>query len=167
MKILPENVVHEPHGAAVLPARREVSRRFPTKVMYLAVIACPNEENNFDGKIFLKRVARYKVLARGTVIERFVNSVGENERIKREWRDVIDATMTAAQMTAKVAEAFDFEHEEIVERLIIHYVHYTSGGNLTWKELPKTRTVAGISIRGKDDDIHRPLTVGNLVLQVQ
>jgi hypothetical protein len=82
-------------------------------------------------------------------------------------RDVINATMTSAQMTSTVAEVFEFEHEEIVERLIIRFVHYTSGGNVTWKALPKAKTIAGISIQGKGDDIQRPLTVGNLVLQVQ
>jgi hypothetical protein len=62
-------------------------------------------------------------LARGTVNERFVDGVGENKQIKREWRDVIDATMTAAQMTVTVAEEIELEHEDIVERLIIRYVH--------------------------------------------
>jgi hypothetical protein len=33
-----------------------------------------------------------------TVNEQFVDSVGENERIKRDWREVVDASMTAAQM---------------------------------------------------------------------
>jgi hypothetical protein len=135
--------------------------------MYLAVIACPNVPHNFDGKIFLKRVAREKVLARGTVNERFVDSVGENERIKRDWRDVVDASMTAAQMTVTVAKAFDFENQEITKRLVIRYIHYTTGGKVTWKELPKAKSVAGISIRGKGDVTQRPLTVDDLVFQVQ
>jgi hypothetical protein len=78
-EILPENVAHKTHGAALLPARREASRRFPVKVMYLAVVTCPNNEHNFSGKIFFKRVARDKVLARGFVNKHFVDSVGENE----------------------------------------------------------------------------------------
>ena len=70
-------------------------------------------------------------MARKTVNERFVDSVGKNERVKHYWRDVVDVSMTAAQMTVTVAQAFDFEHEEIVERLIICYIHYTTGGKVT------------------------------------
>lgn len=75
--------------------------------------------------------------------------------------------MTAAQMTATVAYAFDFEHEEVSERLVIRYCHYTAGGNTSWKELLKVKTIANINMKGKEDAAQRPLSIDDLVLQVQ
>ena len=40
------------------------SRRFPTKVMFLGVVAPPDIGNNFDGKIFLKRVSSNSISKR-------------------------------------------------------------------------------------------------------
>merc|ERR1712130_924128 len=39
-------------------------RRYPTKVMFSAVVGLPVPEHNFEGKVFLKRVAKKKIASR-------------------------------------------------------------------------------------------------------
>jgi hypothetical protein len=62
--------------------------------MHLAVIACPNEEHDFDGKIYLTRVARMKTLGRDQFSNKLIDELIENEEIHRHWREFV---MTISQ----------------------------------------------------------------------
>lgn len=64
MKVLPRE---ESELSPVVYKRPQMrNRRFPIKVMYLGVVACPVEEHGFDGKVFLKRVSKRKTVARAS-----------------------------------------------------------------------------------------------------
>ena len=68
--------------------------RYPVKVMYLGIVDCPQDEENFDGRIMLERVSRAKVL---TLASQFVftEDVYINKAIKKgEWRQLIIESMT-------------------------------------------------------------------------
>ena len=45
---------------AYVPVPRVRSRRNPCKVMFLGIVAPPDKKRNFDGKIMLKRVSKFK-----------------------------------------------------------------------------------------------------------
>ena len=57
------------------------SRRYPVKVMYLGVVACPLDEHDFDGRIFLKRVSRRRKVTRASRNSRFSIHVEANEQL--------------------------------------------------------------------------------------
>lgn len=61
MKIRPAYVVETGSKPTYHP-RRNRSRRHPTKVMFLRVVACPQVANNFDGKDCLHQVSQTKII---------------------------------------------------------------------------------------------------------
>ena len=80
MKILPLGPF-EAADADTLHVEREGSRRFAKKEMYLAVIACPEDEHNFDGKIYFTRVARTRVLRRDNHNDKLIDELSANAAI--------------------------------------------------------------------------------------
>ena len=49
--------------------------------MYLGVFACPQDEENFDGRIMLERMSREKVLTRASKNQYFTEDMYINEAI--------------------------------------------------------------------------------------
>ena len=88
-------------------------------------------------------------------------------QIKREWRSLVDASLTAQQMTESVAQYFAFLDDDVASRLVVRYCHYSAGGKPSWKELPSQKKVDHVRIRGNGDPQERALTVADLVLQVK
>lgn len=65
LKILP--TTDDENGRVRPPRRPRIrSRRYPVKVMYLGVVACPQPDHTFDGRVLLERVSRRKRLARAS-----------------------------------------------------------------------------------------------------
>ena len=65
MKELPRGPT-EKNAADSLRKPRIHNRRYPVKVIYLGVIACPQDEDNFYGLIMIERVSHAKVLTRAS-----------------------------------------------------------------------------------------------------
>ena len=83
---------HEEEGTVTLRRSKIFSRRFPCKVMFMGAVAPPNPEHDFDGRIFLQRVAVEKEYARQTYTQRFSQSGEINEFLKKKrggWREQV------------------------------------------------------------------------------
>ena len=61
----------EQAGIDRIRVRKVISRRHPAKCMFMAAITKPNDENNFDGKVWIKRVAVQKTLTRSSCNQQF------------------------------------------------------------------------------------------------
>ena len=97
MKILPLGPF-EAADADTLHVEREGSRRFAKKEMYLAVIACPEDEHNFDGKIYFTRVARTRVLRRNNHNDKLIDELSANAAIHKKWHELVNLTMSPSDM---------------------------------------------------------------------
>ena len=66
MKVLPETDKEKASNKKIWHSRPKIrSRHFPVKVMYLGVVAAPQPDHNFDGRVFMKRVSKRKKLSWG------------------------------------------------------------------------------------------------------
>ena len=123
MKILPLGPL-EAAGADTLPVEREGSRRFAKKVMYLAVIACPEDEHNFDGKISFTRVARTRVHRRDNRNDKLIDELSANAAIHKKWHELVNLTIPCyavvrdmndtrkqERSTARASQKFELEEE--------------------------------------------------------
>ena len=106
------------------------SRRFPTKVMFMGVVACPQPRYNFDGRVYLHRVSQTKRLARASKNKRFSVDVDVVQAIvSGEWkRQLMTDGMTVEELLEELRTHYDLD-EYVSERLVIGYETYTRGGN--------------------------------------
>ena len=89
--------------------------------MFLAVIAQPNEEHDFDGKIFIKRVAREEEYKKTVFNQNFTDDATMNGLIKDgEWKHLPNGECSLGDLKDAVAEHF-FLDDDIKERLVIRY----------------------------------------------
>ena len=86
LKILPQAAFESTKDAYnEMPKTR--SRRFPCKVMFLGVVCPPIPTKNVNGKVFLKRVSKEKILTQQTYNQHFVPTFELNHRLKDgKWR---------------------------------------------------------------------------------
>ncbi len=91
MKHLPRAPFEE-QGADRVQVRRVISRNNPIKTMFMGVVFPPNPEQNFDGKVTIKRVSRTRQLLRDTYrCTKFHNDYHVNQLlIAGDWRQVYD-----------------------------------------------------------------------------
>jgi hypothetical protein len=129
--------------------------------MYLGVIACPEEEHNFDGKIYLTRVARTKELVRDQHSDKLIDELRANEAIHQHWHGFVNLMMSTIDMKAVVIAAFDLE-EEIADRLIIRFKDHTTRGTVTWKLFEGFH---GATISPAPGAPRRPLRIEDLALR--
>jgi len=102
--------------------------------MYLGVVANPNMEQGFNGKIFLKRVSKQQAYKEMSHNQNFSDDAGINGTIKDgKWKDVLPDDgngMTLAEMREMLAQLYDLD-DDIRDRLVIRY--YTGGTRPTPK----------------------------------
>ena len=102
-------------------------RRFPVKVMYMGVVACPNEERNFEGKILLKRVSERVKLSRATFNKDFLFDVLVNEAIKQQdWKGYITDDMMVGELKDLIGTNYDLD-EVVTDRL--EFCYWSFRGN--------------------------------------
>lgn len=90
--------------------------------MYLGVVGRPIPEHDFNGKIFLKRVARDKEYMRTIHSQNFSDDAGINGLLKSgDWHKlVVDESMTIEDLRVSIAENY-FLDADIQDRLVLHY----------------------------------------------
>ena len=77
----------ETHDDVFVPARKIRSRRFVEKVMFMGVVAPPDLENRFDGKIFMKRVSKQVKSKRLSYHTKFSDNYHINQLLRtEEWK---------------------------------------------------------------------------------
>jgi hypothetical protein len=74
----------EEEGADRMRVRRVISRRHPVKTMFMGVITQPQQENNFNGLLSMKRLSEQQILLRGTHRHRFHLDYDVNRLIVEE-----------------------------------------------------------------------------------
>jgi hypothetical protein len=144
------------------------SRRYPVKVMFLGVVASPQPEHNFDGRIALDRVSQQKTLSRASRNKRFSVDVLVVEAITRgEWRDqLVTVGMSVDDLLESIKTQYDLD-EFVSDRLIIGYYTQTAGGAKKWKTLQPTDILDELGIRTNDAGEQVPLLLTDLELFVQ
>ena len=80
MKKLPKGDHEEHEPTYVQP--KICSRCYPVKVMYLGVVACPNPEHDFDGRVFLKHISNREPAQRTSRNKKFSVDIDVNKEIK-------------------------------------------------------------------------------------
>jgi len=83
LKVLPRGP-HELEGADKIPMERVSSHHHATKVMVLGVIADPDDDHNFDGKIYFTQVARSKKYDRATYSNNILDDLAVNSALQRQ-----------------------------------------------------------------------------------
>ena len=162
---------HEDPNDINSTTRRESSRRHVSKVMFLGVVGCPVPERGFDGKIFLKRVARTTIFKQTTYKENdFSDDVALSTHVKHNWRFVCADTMTACEATSAVADHYGLLNA-IRERLVLRYKSLNKKGNYGWVCLEPAKLIQSATINVRDSVDHKvktiPLVLDDLVLQVR
>ena len=90
-----------------------------SQVMFLGVVAPPDEDNDFDGKIFLDRVCEMKEYAKTVHSQNFTDDATANGLLKNGgWYDLIADGTTLGDLKESLAEIYDLD-EDIEERLVI------------------------------------------------
>lgn len=171
----------------------EASRRFPTKVMYLGVVAAPNPEHEFDGKVFLRRVSEEKTYSRLTHVSGIVDEYRKNAGIHKEWHRIFDdaandnndenATnnndnnaadadadadvnsndLTGQEVINKICEHYNLP-EYTKDKLALRYSYTTRGGNTSVKSCNKTKKISDHVTRAGNNPQH--LSIEGLTLAI-
>jgi len=145
---------------------RESSRRHATKVMVLGVIAEPDEEHGFDGKVYFTRVAKMKTLKKATYSDKILDDLAANTALHHEWHGYVDRNKTSAQMISFVAGTIYDMDEETKARLVIRYKDHQDNGVVSWKEFKSFANNPTIKKR-PTDETRRPLDIRDLVMVVK
>ena len=89
LKILPKAPFESDEDAFVHKPKAR-SRRFPCKVMFMAIV-CPPVDGKIDGKIMIKRVSEQVLSKKGRYNQNFVAHYEINHKLKaHEWRLLYD-----------------------------------------------------------------------------
>ena len=128
-KILPPNyAIGETMADAYVPIPRVRSRRNPCKVMYLGIVAPPNREHKFDGKILLKRVSTMeKAKQNSHSTKRFSDDYHLNSLIceSEEWKDLYVEGMPSYAIFDSIQEFYQLE-DFTTDRLVLSYDNFSS-----------------------------------------
>jgi hypothetical protein len=144
------------------------SRRFPVKVMFLGVVANPQPEHNFDGRIALERVSLPRTVARKSRNKRFSVDVLVVEAITRgEWRQqLVTPAMSVDDLLESIKTQYDLD-EYVSDRLVIGYYTHTAGGARVWKQLKTDDNLDELGMRTNDAGQQVPILLRDLELFVQ
>jgi hypothetical protein len=74
--------------------------------MVMGVVGAPVEDENCDGKVFMKRVSETQTASRHTYFKRIADDCIENSSIQREWKDFY----THKKMTVGGASGLDLSY---------------------------------------------------------
>jgi hypothetical protein len=167
MKYLPRQPF-EAEGSDRLHARKVISRRHGLKTMFIGVVGNPNEEQGFNGKIFLERIAEEKILARATYRNNFSNDRDINNSIKAgEWRHLFpdDPTLITSEFLRLIVEFFGLM-EEVEPNLCLQYETFVRG-NKQKKTLGEAEPILQNNNVTDEHGNNRPLTIDDLELSIR
>jgi hypothetical protein len=161
---------HEQPGAEVLPTRRIVSRRFPSKAMFMGVFGPPDTAHGFNGNIYLKRVSETQVAKQKSYSQRVSDNYRIQYEIQHNWKDLLGGDMTQTPndiVEAIVAKWGSFIEPQVVDRLVIRYQHFTAGGAKEWKMVKMDQSCSSIQFGPSAGAPRRQLQIGDIHLYVE
>jgi len=97
---------------------RESSWHHATKVMVLGVIAAPDKDHGFDGKVYFTQVSRNKKYTKATYNNNILDDLAEKAALHCQWKDFIADDQEAEEMIAALGIIFDI-NKDIEESLVI------------------------------------------------
>jgi hypothetical protein len=167
LKMLP-TLAHEVGQVTGYKRPRIRSRRYPVKVMFLGVVANPQPEHDFDGRIAIERVSQQKIISRSSRNKRFSVDVLVVEAIARgEWREqLITPGMLVDDLLESMKTQYDLD-EYVSDRLVIGYHTHTAGGAKKWKTLGVADSLDELGIRTTGTGEQAPVLLTDLELFVQ
>ena len=164
MKILPKASWEE--ADPLYAAAKIRSRRYPVKVMYLAVVACPLKSHNFNGKIFLKRVSRRERAKRMSRNQWFTTDVLLNNALKNgSWKQYVVGDYTISECIDSICVSNDLD-KYVAERLEFSYCTYSAKGIKKIKSLLPTQVISELGMLTTEANQTRAITVDDLNLHV-
>ena len=116
----------EAEGVDCIHVRKVICRRHPAKCMLMAAVTKPIQEHNFDGKIYIKRVAIQKTLTRASYSKCFHISRLVNNQLKDgDWRHLYlpNDNFNFGEFKMLIAENFELD-DDVGEQLEFRYVTY-------------------------------------------
>ena len=121
LKILPPANDEDPDKVAPhIPTT--LSRRNSIKSMFMGVVANPEPEHNFDGKIFLKRICKEDTYKKLSDHQNFSDDASLNGQLKDgEWKQlVVGDDMKLSELRDSIALNYFIDN---VDKLVIRYSH--------------------------------------------
>jgi hypothetical protein len=97
--------------------------------MFIGVIAEPDENQQFDGKILIERVSNERELTRTTSRNKFHHDRHINDALKPgEWKELYpdNPTILTSEFIRLIADSYDL-NEEMEDKLCLQYVTYIRG----------------------------------------
>jgi hypothetical protein len=138
--------------------------------MYLGVCSCPIDlgDQKCDGKIFLKRVSETNVAVKRMHSNDFCDEFRANKNVIDNWRQSVNATMSAIEMIAKICLEFPQVDESIRGKLVLRYKKSEDAKSHTY--LKPEDTIADRTVKCNNPNgfaFSRPLQISDLDLKVQ
>jgi hypothetical protein len=153
----------EEAGADELPIRRVVSRQHPTKVMFMGIIAKPNMEHGFDGKVDIIRISKSKEIKQTSYRQMFVIDRNVNDALRNgAWRELfgpVSTTLTIGAMVETIIAAYDLD-DELQGELVFRYSNYNATVTIDYRQPNRTldsykkRTVEGTILPVQLEDLN-------------
>ena len=152
---------------ALVKHPKEQSCHFALKVMFMGIVAPPNIEKNFDGKIYMKRVCN-QVKQKATSYNQIFHETYEINNMLKDgvWREFYDKGMTFKEFVEQIEATFDLP-ADILPNIVLTYHTYSSTGKS--RPLMKIRDGSVLekrTIRDSPNKPLRPLTLKDLKLRV-
>lgn len=166
MKQLPQQQAEE--ADVVYRRPKVVSRRFPVKVMFLGVVACPNPTHKFDGRVFLKRVSKEVEVTRASRNKNFSVDAVINDGLKAGcWKDLLIgvADITVQEAVELVGMNYDLD-DFVTSRLQLSYDTFTVGGKKKRKKLEPGQRLDTLGVRTLENGEQVAIGLQDLELDV-
>ena len=170
-KYLPPHPTEDPDDVFE-PARKIRSRRYPTKVMFMGIVAPPNEEMLFDGKIMMKRVSKNVESKALSYNQQFSSDYHVNQLLKQgEWRvNCFTSKMTCWHLFEAIGETYHLD-DDITYDMVCTYRTYptekTKRMQLVRLDRTDERVLTDIDIRLTKFGRTRKLTFDDINIHVR
>ena len=156
----------------IAPARKIRSRRHVTKVMFMGIIAPPDLQHDFDGKIMLKRVSRQTESKQVTHHQRFSVNYHINQLIKDgEWKEAcLLPGMVGWQLFETIQDTYDLE-DDVGLSLVLTYRTFNTDKVKNIKVIRVDRSsskeILDLDIRTEQGGPLRKIKLDDLTLHVR
>ena len=169
MKILPRASWESIEDAkVVLPKER--TQRFPVKLMAMGVVSKPYPEHNFDGKIYIKRIATEKITPKNSYNQNLSNLYEINHQLKQgDWKFMFgDVPQDTSQYNITVGEALElivdlYDIQKGDELCFSYKSHTNTGKSVKW-----VRLTSGFMLKDREivtsNGVRRSLKLEDLIL---
>ena len=137
-----------------------LSRRFPIKTMFMAVVGRPLPHRNFNGKIHIERVSETKYISKCTAHTNFSDDAVINAEMKAmEWKSLVTNENTCEELLELIYSTYQLE-KYILDRLEFYITtKIGNSGNTKEVKLELDKAITSYEIRTNNDKNVPPRSV--------